>query len=301
MPDAVVEVEVEEEEVGRIRPISGGLGAELRDVVIRSRMPQEEIDFIERMLLQYRVLFFRRQHQLTDAVHQEFGERFGEIVRHPTVAAQEEPTILELHSHRGGRANSWHTDVTFDLRPPKLSILRAITLPPRGGDTVWADTVSAYRHLPAQLKALAETLWAVHGNDFDYAASRVELLHDETAKKYRRQYASQVIKSEHPVVRVHPATGEKSLLLGHYAQRFVGCNTYESDRLYEIFQAHVTRLENTIRWHWAAGDVAMWDNRATQHYAINDYGDSTRVMRRVTVKGDLPVSVDGTPSRAHEH
>ena len=285
--------------VENVFPMAGALGAELRNVTIRSGMPQEEIAFIHRMLLKHRVLFFRNQHGLTDQVHQEFGCRFGEIVAHPTVAAQEEPAILELHSHKGGRANSWHTDVTFDLRPPKLSILRAVTLPAFGGDTVWANTVAAYDHLPSQLKVLAEQLWAVHGNDFDYAASRVELLHDETAKKYRRQYAAQVIKSEHPVVRVHPDTGEKSLLLGHYAQRFVDCNTYESDRLYEIVQAHVTRLENTIRWQWSPGDVAMWDNCATQHYAINDYGASERVMRRVTLVGDVPVAVDGSPSRVH--
>jgi hypothetical protein len=121
-----------------------------------------------------------------------------------------------------------------------------------GGDTVWANTVAAYDGLPDTLKALAEKLRAVHGNDFDYAASRVELLHGDISEKYRRQYAAQVIKSEHPVVRIHPETGEKSLLLGHYAQRFVDCNTYDSDRLYEIFQAHITRLENTIRWHWAS-------------------------------------------------
>jgi taurine dioxygenase len=292
---------IHQEEAERVFPISGGLGAELRDVVIRNGMSQEEIDFIYRMLLKYRVLFFRNQHPLTDQAHQDFGRRFGEIVGHPTVAAQEEPAILELHSHRGGRANSWHTDVTFDLQPPKLSILRAVTLPALGGDTVWANTVAAYDHLPLQLKALAEKLWAVHGNDFDYAASRVELLHDDVSKKYRRQYAAQVIKSEHPVVRVHPDTGEKSLLLGHYAQRFIDCNTYESDRLYEILQAHVTRLENTIRWHWSPGDVAMWDNCSTQHYAVNDYGDRTRVMRRVTIVGEVPVAVDGSPSRLHEH
>jgi len=291
---------VAKEEPVQVLSISAGIGAELRGIFIRSEMPREEIDFVYEMLLKHRVLFFRNQHQITDQSHRDFARNFGEIVSHPTVAAQDEPAILELHSHRGGRANSWHTDVTFDLRPPKLSILRAVTLPDLGGDTVWANTVAAYEHLPDNLKVLAEKLWAVHGNDFDYAASRVELLHDDTAKKYRRQYAAQVIKSEHPVVHVHPETGEKSLLLGHYAQRFVGCNTYDSDRLYEILQAHVTRLENTVRWHWAPGDVAMWDNRSTQHYAINDYGDRTRVMRRVTVVGEVPVASDGVKSRPHQ-
>lgn len=287
------------ERPSQVVPLSAELGAELHGCFIQGDLDDEDLEFIQQALLKYHVVFFRNQHHLTDQSHRDFARSFGDIAGHPTVGTQEDQAILELHSHRGGRANSWHTDVTFDLRPPKLSILRAVTLPDLGGDTAWANTVAAYEHLPDTLKALADKLWAVHGNDFDYAASRVELLHDDVSKSYRRQYAAQVIKSEHPVVRVHPDTGEKSLLLGHYAQRFVGCNTYDSDRLYEIFQAHVTRLENTIRWHWAAGDVAIWDNRSTQHYAINDYGDRTRVMRRVTIMGDVPVAVDGSVSRRH--
>ncbi|MGC4395415.1 TauD/TfdA dioxygenase family protein [Hydrogenophaga sp. T2] len=280
-------------------PFSDEFGVELRGMVVRHNMSADEIGFIHQMLLKYRVVFFRNQHQLSDESHRDFAAQFGDIVGHPTVGDPADGSILELHSHRGGRANSWHTDVTFELRPPKISMLRAVTLPQRGGDTVWANTAAAYDHLPAPIRAMADRLWAVHGNDFDYAASRVELLRDEAARQYRRRYASQVIKSEHPVVCVHPETGERCLLLGHYAQRFVHCDTHDSDRIYEILQAHVTRLENTIRWRWAPGDLVMWDNRATQHYAINDYGDRMRIMRRVTVAGDLPMALDGTRSRVH--
>jgi alpha-ketoglutarate-dependent sulfate ester dioxygenase len=284
----------------KVTPLSGIIGAEIRGMTLTGKMRGEDLDFIRQNLLRHRVIFFKDQHHLDDAQHQEFAESFGEVISHPTVGDKSQSSILELHSHRGGRANSWHTDVTFELKIPKISILRAVNLPDHGGDTVWANTVAAYRHLPATLQELADRLWAVHGNDFDYAASRVELLHDEASRKYRKMYASRVIKSEHPVVRIHPETGEKSLLLGHYAQRFVNYNTHDSDRLYEILQSHVTRLENTIRWRWSIGDVAMWDNRATQHYAINDYGDSLRVMRRVTLVGEIPVSVCGQPSRVHE-
>jgi len=263
-------------------------------------MDADEVEFIRQNLLRHRVIFFKDQHHLDDAQHQAFARHLGELVPHPTVGAGADSAVLELHSHRGGRANSWHTDVTFELRIPKISILRSVALPPQGGDTVWANTVAAYQHLPSSFQELAGKLWAVHGNDFDYAASRVELLHDETARQYRKLYASRVIKSEHPVVQLHPETGEKSLLLGHYAQRFVNYNTDDSDHIYAILQSHVTRLENTIRWRWSVGDVAMWDNRTTQHYAINDYGDHLRVMRRVTLAGDIPVSVDGQRSRVHE-
>lgn len=283
-----------------IRPLSGHIGAEVQGIQLGSQMAPNDIRFITQALLTHRVIFFRRQHHLDDLAQELFAQAFGEIVKHPTMGGKTGSAILELHSHEGGRANSWHTDVTFGLRPPKLSVLRALALPDAGGDTVWANTVAAYQHLPSSLQDLVDKLWAVHGNDFDYAASRVELLHDPVAKEYRKKYAAQVIKTEHPVVQIHPETGEKSLLLGHYAQRFVQYDTHDSNRLYEILQAHITRLENTVRWHWATGDVAIWDNRSTQHYAINDYGDATRVMRRVTVIGDIPVAVDGRKSVPHE-
>lgn len=281
-------------------PLSGVIGAEIRGINISGETSDDEMAFIRENLLKHRVIFFRRQFHLDDEKHHAFAKKWGEVIGHPTVADKEHGSILELHSHKGGRANSWHTDVTFALQVPKISILRAVNLPDHGGDTVWANTVAAYHHLPTTLQQLADKLWAVHGNDFDYAASRVELLQDETSKKYRKMYAARIIKSEHPVVRIHPETGEKSLLLGHYAQRFIHYNTHDSDHIYQILQSHITRLENTMRWHWNTGDVAMWDNRATQHYAINDYGDNLRVMRRVTLTGDIPVSIDGESSRVHE-
>ena len=98
-------------------------------------------------------------------------------------------------------------------------------------------------------------------------------------------------------MRVHPETGERSLVLGHFVQRFVGLSQRDSDRLLELFQDHITRLENTVRWRWTQGDVAIWDNRATQHYAVADYADAHRVVRRATVHGDVPVSIDGRTSR----
>jgi taurine dioxygenase len=177
-----------------------------------------------------------------------------------------------------------------------VSILRAVVIPPSGGDTVWANTAAAYDELPPALKALAENLWAVHGNDYDYAATRIEP-DAHGAKRYQEVFTSRLIQAEHPLVRVHPETGERTLVAGHFIKNFIGYNTQDSDHLFAIFQNHITRLENTVRWRWSEGDVAIWDNRATQHYAINDYGDQHRVVRRVTVAGDVPVSVDGQRSR----
>jgi len=120
----------------------------------------------------------------------------------------------------------------------------------------------------------------------------------EQVRRYREVFASTVYETEHPVVRIHPETGEKTLLLGNFFKQFVGLNTADSARLFAVLQEHITKLENTVRWRWAAGDVAIWDNRATQHYAINDYGDQKRLMRRVTLAGDVPVGLDGRQSVA---
>ena len=107
---------------------------------------------------------------------------------------------------------------------------------------------------------------------------------------------STVFESEHPVVRVLPPTGERSLVLGFFVRRFVGYSQSDSNHLFELLQSHVTRLENTVRWRWKEGDVAIWDNTSTQHHAINDYGDQKRVVRRCTIQGESPVSVDGRTS-----
>lgn len=205
--------------------------------------------------------------------------------------------LLELDSHRGGRANAWHTDVTFVPDYPKASILRAVVSTASGGDTVWANTAEAYNRLPDSLRALADTLWALHTNAYDYAASRPQA-NAAQVERHRNVFAATVYETEHPVVRVHPATGERTLVLGQFVKGLVGFSTADSRHLYDALQEHVIRLENTVCWRWRQGDVAIWDNRATQHYAIYDYGDQHRVMRRVTLNGDVPVTVDGRPSRA---
>jgi taurine dioxygenase len=277
-------------------PLAGRIGAEVRGLRLSGRLSASTFASIKQALYQNKVLFFRGQQHLDDAEQQAFGRLWGELVEHPTVPSKDGTQILELDSRHGGRANSWHTDVTFEVDYPQVSILRAVTIPPRGGDTVWANTAAAYDELTPALKTLAENLWAVHGNDYDYAATRVTP-DNHGAKHYREVFTSRLVQAEHPLVRVHPQTGERTLVSGHFIKNFIGYNTQDSDHLLAIFQNHITRHENTVRWRWAAGDVAIWDNRATQHYAINDYGDEHRVMRRITVAGDVPVSVDGQRSR----
>jgi taurine dioxygenase len=280
-----------------IRPIAGRIGAEIANIKLRGDLDAESYQAIRHALLQYRVIFFRGQQHLEDAEQERFARLFGDLVAHPTEQVRNGSTaILELDTRNGnGRADQWHTDVTFVDAYPQISILRAVQVPSFGGDTVWANTVAAYDHLPAELKDLADRLWAVHSNKYDYAAQRPQATEAER-KHYESTFAATVYETEHPVVRLHPETGEKSLVLGYFIQKFVGQNHVDSARLFEILQDHVTRLENTVRWRWQAGDVAIWDNRATQHIAINDYGDQRRIMRRSTIAGDVPVSIDGKHS-----
>jgi len=280
----------------RVRRVAGRIGAEISGVALSAALDEQSFDAIQSALLEHKVLFFRGQHHLDDAGQEAFARRFGDTVAHPTIPSVDSGTrLLELDSLHGGRANSWHTDVTFVDAYPKVSILRAVVIPPAGGDTVWANTAAAYEHLPDPLRALADTLWALHTNAYDYAASHVNA-DAAQLKRYREVFTSTLYETEHPVVRVHPETGERSLILGHFVQRIKGLSASDSAHLLQVFHEHVTRLENTVRWSWQEGDVAIWDNRATQLYAINDYGDARRVVRRATVHGDIPVSVDGRRS-----
>jgi len=280
-----------------IAPVGGVIGAEVRGLPLSGELNDDQTAAILDALYKHKVLFFRDQTHLTDAAQEAFAARLGRPVAHPTVPVREGSSyLLELDSLHGGRASSWHTDVTFVDAYPAASILRSVTSPESGGDTTWANTTAAYERLPEPLKALVDNLWAVHTNDYDYAATRSNL-DDERIQKHKSVFASTVYETEHPVVRVHPVTGERTLVLGHFIKRFVGLSSSDSQALLRLLQDHVIRLENTVRWRWREGDVAIWDNRATQHYAVDDYGDQRRVMRRVTIAGDVPVGIDGRTSR----
>jgi alpha-ketoglutarate-dependent sulfate ester dioxygenase len=280
-----------------IHPIAGVVGAEIRGVKLSGQLPAKAFAAIRAALLEYKVLAFRDQQHLDDAAQQDFARLFGPLVEHPTQPSRPETNVLELDANRGGgRADRWHTDVTFVDAYPAISVLRSVVVPAKGGDTVWTNTAAAYAGLNPALRSLADQLWAVHSNLYDYASHRPAATAADR-EKYEKVFTSRVFETEHPLVHVHPETGERSLILGSFVRRLVGLSQEESDLLYRLFQTHATRLEYTFRWRWQAGDVLIWDNRATQHIAINDYGDEPRVVRRVTVDGVAPVSIDGRRSR----
>src|SRR5580692_1547771 len=279
-----------------VTQVGGVIGAVVDGIRTGGAVDPAAVAELRAALLRHKVVFLRDQQHATDADQLAFAELLGPVTKpHPTVSGDGQ-AILPIDSEQG-KANSWHTDVTFVDRVPAISVLRAITLPPYGGTTVWANTAEAYRRLHPALKALVGELRAVHSNLYDYAAERPVVGGiDVREKEYREELRHLEFETEHPVVRIHPETGEPALLLGHFVRSFPGLGSADFNDLFGLLQRHITRLENTVRWTWRDGDIAIWDNRATQHYAVADYDDQPRLLHRITVAGDIPVGINGDTS-----
>jgi alpha-ketoglutarate-dependent sulfate ester dioxygenase len=282
-----------------VRRLAGNIGAEITGVDTGTDLGDDAIGQIRQALLDHKVVFLRGQ-SLNYARQVAFAQRLGPLtLGHPTLASPpDQPFLEEIDSRKGTRANHWHTDVTFVDRPPAFTLLHAVVIPPVGGDTIWANTVTAYQSLPAELRDLADRLRIVHTNNYDYAAVAYREERDEVIQAKRREFVSTVYETEHPAVRVHPETEERSLVLGGFARSVLGFSPQASRDLIRLLQEYVTRPEHTVRWQWRVDDLAIWDNRATQHYAIFDYGSEHRRGERVTVAGPVPVGVDGRASLA---
>jgi len=279
-----------------VTQVGGVIGAVVGGIRTGGAVDPAAVAELRAALLRHKVVFLRDQQHATDADQRAFAELLGPLTKpHPTVAG-DGTAVLPIDSEQG-KANSWHTDVTFVDRVPAISVLRAITLPPYGGTTVWANTAEAYRRLHPALQALAGQLRAVHTNLYDYAADRPQIGGvDVKEEDYRAEFRHLEFETEHPVVRIHPETGEPTLLLGHFVRSFSGLSSADSADLFALLQRQITRLENTVRWTWRDGDIAIWDNRATQHYAVADYDDLPRRLHRVTIAGDIPVGINGDSS-----
>ncbi|OBG80388.1 taurine catabolism dioxygenase [Mycobacterium sp. NS-7484] len=278
-----------------ITKLGSRIGARIDGVQLGGDLDADTIAAIRQALLEHKVVFFGGQHHLTDEEHNAFARLLGRPIGHHALRSADAPLITPIDSEYA-KATRWHTDVTFVPDYPAISILRAVTLPSYGGSTLWASTAAAYDALPEPLKHLTENLWAVHSNRFDYAAAPVAALTDEQ-QQMRAAFEKPDFRTEHPVVRVHPETGERTLVAGDFARGFLGLDSHESATLLELLQRRITMPENTVRWTWAPGDVAIWDNRATQHRAVDDYDNQRRVMHRVTLAGDVPVDIHGNRSR----
>lgn len=284
-----------EDEVS-VHRIGGNIGAEIRGVSLSPDLDEDKINLIWDNVLKHKVVFFRGQ-SLSSLQQEELGRRFGTLVPHPTVtSAKGTSHIFELKARKGRAANTWHADMTFMKTFPKASILRCVEPTEYGGATLWANTASAYRMLPAPLQELAEKIWAIHTNN---AYDHTDLISERDWEFVRWQaniFAARVFEAKHPVVHVHPETGEKCLLLANFIQRLADFNLPDSRSLLDLFQSYISRPENVVTWYWQAGDIAIWDNRSTQHRATADFGAQHRELQRVTLVGDTPVSVSGKRS-----
>ncbi len=276
------------------RKLTARIGAEVTGVGPALELDPETVTAIRAALNEHKALVFRGI-SLDDEGQQRFARYFGELTTaHPTVPAVDgAPNVLPVDSE-DGRANHWHTDVTFVLNPPQASTLRSIVIPPYGGETLIANAGAAYQDLPAPLRAFADTLWAEHTNDYDYAVPPESL--NDAERERRAVFISTKYKTVHPVVRVHPLTGERGLFIGGFAQRIVGLSQGESKDILRLLQAYVTRPENVLRLAWEPAQLVLFDNRISQHYAIDNYDGLPRRLNRVTVAGDIPAGTDGRQS-----
>lgn len=288
-----------------IVPQAGYIGAEIRGVDLREQLEPTVVDEIRSALHTYKVVFFRDQ-QIGHAEQIAFARRFGNVTpAHPHEENPPEgfPEILPIDSRRYetnlGRKrtsydNSWHTDVTALINPPAASILRADILPPYGGDTAFTNLVAAYENLPKELRDFADTL------DIKHQFHNRAVVGSQRDRKVKEAN----LVSYHPAVRVHPVTGERALFVSpgftRGAREIRGFSPTQSDSLLKLFWEEATRTEYTVRFRWAPGSVAFWDNRATSHLAISDAGHLgyDRVLYRVTLEGDIPVGVDGRESES---
>lgn len=280
-----------------VSPITGVFGAELTGARVRDGVDPV---WLTLLLEDHRLLVLRDQH-LMHSEQVALARALGEPTpAHPVIPGHpDHPEILEQDGAKGGRNARWHTDVTFIPAPPAASVLVGDVTPATGGDTMWADTRTAYERLTPPLQQLVGQLEAVHrisplaywGEPFDSALNRADaqqLLDDSAA----------VPPVIHPVVRVHPTTGRPNLFVNPgFTTHIVGWSRIESDGLLRMLYEHMTQPEFVLRHRWRDGDVVIWDNRATMHYAVDDYGIAERRVRRVTIRGPLPVGPTGVESR----
>jgi taurine dioxygenase len=251
-----------------IHRLSGSLGAEIRGVSLAKAGPAEA-EWIQDLLGEHQVLFFPEQHLVPDE-HIAFGRLFGELESHPNLQFESDrPEFFELRASGGSGAiaDEWHSDLTCQAQPSVMAVLQMVKCPSVGGDTLWSNMYKAYDELSQPLQELCEGLTALHDADGHGKPENMAV---------------------HPVVRVHPVTSRKSLFVNeHFTRRIVELSHKESEMLLGYLTRWASNPRFTVRYVWTAGTVAMWDNRCTQHYVLDDF-EGERVIQRVTIMGDEP-------------
>jgi taurine dioxygenase len=273
----------------QVSPLTPKIGAVIGGVDLSKRLDDSQIAQIRAALLAHKVIFFEDQH-LTPTQHRDFARRFGELHTHPLypgVAEAQELFVLDNHAGNPTDNDAWHTDVTFIETPPLGALLYAKLLPENGGDTVWANMQAAYEALSKPMRDFLVQLDAVHdfARGFPAKLTVAKAAGDDKYAKAVEENPPVV----HPVIRTHPETGADSLFVNYgFTSRIKGLKRAESDALLAMLFDHVKKPEFHVRWRWKPNAIAFWDNRITQHYAVNDYLPNRRVMHRATVLGDKP-------------
>jgi taurine dioxygenase len=281
-----------------VAPLSGTIGAVIRGLDVRE-IDDATVAAIRRVWLDRKVVFFPGQN-LDPAEHLAFASRFGEpteghpvipgLADHPEVFEIDYTAARQLYSTYGDvstryRGIHWHTDVTFVTRPPLGSILRAVVVPPAGGDTLFSDQQAAFAGLSPRLQEFVSTLTAVHDGQAQFKGA-LDLVGEG---RWEGETFAKLEPVEHPVVRTHPETGAKTLFVNPgFTSHIKELDRAESDALLAFLYDHSVKPEYTVRYHWGEGDVGFWDNRSTQHAVAGDFGDQHRVIQRVTLRGDEP-------------
>lgn len=263
-------------------PCTNLIGAEISGIDLREPVTPEVFAELDRALLEFKVLFFRDQH-ITGAQHRDFANLWGDLEVHPFLPQGDVPEIVrfEKDADTVGVENTWHTDVTWREKPALGSVLRALEVPRAGGDTCFADMAAAYDHLPKRIKERIEGRAAVHDFTLPFGIGMEPAKLKEMQEKYPAV--------EHPVVRTHPRTGRRTLFVNAiFTTHIVGLSEEESEELLKTLFKQASVPEYQVRFKWAAGSIAFWDNRAVQHYAVNDYFPQRRVMERAAILGDRP-------------
>jgi taurine dioxygenase len=274
-----------------IEPLAGALGAEIRGVDLRAVKSWEAID---RAFLEHAVLVFRDQ-TIEPADLMAVGAHFGEPCHYPFVTGIDGyPFIFEVVKEESETVNfggNWHSDTTYLAQPPLATLLYALETPTHGGDTLFTNTQKAYEALSEGMRAMVEPLVGVNSASLKVTGGRRKL-HAKAnvgAMKIHDTERADEMEAEHPVVRTHPDTGRKALYVSRsHTIRFRDMSEEESRPLIDFLQAHQTRPEFTCRVRWTPGTLTVWDNRCTQHNAINDYHGQRRRMRRLTVGAQTP-------------
>ncbi|MAV24514.1 MAG: taurine dioxygenase [Gammaproteobacteria bacterium] len=270
-----------------IEPLTPGIGAEIPNLDLSEQLTDSVMKELEQALLDWKVLFFRDQ--TIDVEDQKRVARwFGELDIHPTSApGAEHAELIRIAEDEKLRAHNdiWHSDVTFKASPPMGSILRALEMPPVGGDTMFADMYAAYEGLDDEIKVKIDNATALHV----WPPGWVDIVM-KWQNMDRKEFDHRFPNPEHPVVRTHPQTGRRSLFVNAaFTRQIIGMEKSESDELLTFLYIQATVPEYQCRFRWRKNSVAFWDNRCTQHYALADFYPQKRTVERITICGDKPV------------